>query len=123
LNGGAAAAISNQIVHLFASYYGRGPTRVRTMLTEKLAVVTLRDAMTRAEERLVASGDSAAVRDMRHSLQEAMRAEAVSAIEATVGRGVAAYLTDIDTDANVAIVAFVLDDRPTGKLPDGPIAA
>jgi uncharacterized protein YbcI len=112
-----AAAISNQLVRLFARYFGRGPTKARTTLNTNVALVTLADTMTRAEENLVAAGDAEAVRSMRRTLQRTMRQEAVEAVEQLLGRRVTAYMADIDTDANIAVVVFILEARhETGSV-------
>ena len=68
--------------------------------------------MTRAEESLAAAGESEAVRSMRRTLERQMRQEAVEAVEKIVGRKVIAYLSDIDTDADVAALVFTLEPRP-----------
>jgi uncharacterized protein YbcI len=111
-----AAAMSNQMVRLFARYFGRGPTKARTTLNTNIAVVTMADTMTRAEQNLVAAGEAEAVRAMRRTLQRTMREEAVTAVEDIVDRRVIAYMADIDTEANIAIVAFVLEAQRESGL-------
>jgi uncharacterized protein YbcI len=96
------------MVRLLARYVGRGPTKARTTLRQNLVVVTFGDTMTRAELNLVAAGEAEAVASMRRVFHLTMRDEAVRAIEEVLGRAVVAYLADIDTAANVALVAFVL---------------
>jgi uncharacterized protein YbcI len=108
--------MSNQMVRLFARYFGRGPTKARTTLNTNIAVVTMADTMTRAEQNLVAAGEAEAVRAMRRTLQRTMREEAVTAVEDIVDRRVIAYMADIDTEANIAIVAFVLEAQRESGL-------
>lgn len=112
-----AVAISNQLVRLLAHYVGRGPTKARATLSQNLVVVTFGDTMTRAELNLVAAGEAEAVASMRRVFQAAMREEAVRGVEETLGRTVIAYLADIDTSANIALVAFVLAPRTNGAAP------
>jgi uncharacterized protein YbcI len=114
---GPAVTISNQMVRLLARYVGRGPTQARTTLSHNLVVVTFGDTMTRAEQNLVAAGEAEAVASMRRVFQATMRDEAVQIIEEILGRTVSAYMADIDTAANVALVAFVLDphERPSAE--------
>lgn len=102
-----AASISNQMVRLFAQYFGRGPTKARTTLNTNIAVVLMGEVMTRAEENLVAAGEAKNVRALRRTLQGSMRLEAVAAVEQIVGREITAYMADVDTEANMAVVAFV----------------
>ena len=106
-----AVAISNHMVRLVASWVGRGPTKARTTLNPNLVVVTFGDTMTRAEGNLVAAGEAAAVRGMRRIFHTRMREEAVSGVEGVLGRKVVAYMSDIDTEANVAMMAFLLEPQ------------
>jgi uncharacterized protein YbcI len=105
------------MVRLLARYVGRGPTKARTTLRQNLVVVTFGDTMTRAELNLVAAGEAEAVARMRRVFQATMRDEAVRSIEEILGRTVIAYLADIDTSANIALVAFVLAPRNNGAAP------
>jgi uncharacterized protein YbcI len=104
-----AAAISNQMVHLFSKYFGRGPTRARTTLNTNVALITMADTLTKAEQNLIAAGEAEAVRSLRRTLQGSMRAEAVARIEEILGRTVIGYMADVDTDANMGVVAFVFE--------------
>lgn len=95
-----------------APNFGRGPTKARTTLNTNVVLVVFGETMTRAEESLAAAGESEAVRSMRRTLERQMRQEAVEAVEKIVGRKVIAYLSDIDTDADVAALVFTLEPRP-----------
>jgi uncharacterized protein YbcI len=106
------------MVRLLARYVGRGPTKARTTLSHNLIVVTFGETMTRAELNLVAAGEAEAVATMRRVFQATMRDEAVRMIERIMGRTVIAYLADIDTTADIALVAFVLAPRSAGDSGD-----
>lgn len=110
---GPAVTISNRLVRLLALYVGRGPTKARTTLSSNLVVVTFGETMTRGELNLVAAGEAEAVASMRRVFHATMRDEAIRTIEQVLDRTVSAYLADIDTAANVALVAFVLDPPVT----------
>jgi uncharacterized protein YbcI len=97
------------MVHLFSKYFGRGPTRARTTLNTNVALIAMTDTLTRAEQNLIAAGEAEAVRSLRRTLQGSMRAEAVARIEDILGRKVIGYMADVDTDANMGVVAFVLE--------------
>lgn len=101
--------ISNRMVRLLADYVGRGPTKARTTLTGNLVVVTFGETMTRAEQNLVAAGESGTVLEVRRIFHSRMREEAVAAVEDVVGRQVVSYMADLDPHANMALMAFVLD--------------
>jgi uncharacterized protein YbcI len=96
------------MVHLFSKYFGRGPTRARTTLNTNVALVAMADTLTKAEQNLIAAGEAEAVRSLRRTLHGSMRDEAVARIEEILGRKVVGYMADVDTDANMGVVAFVL---------------
>lgn len=107
-----AAAISSQMVQLFAKYLGRGPSRARTTLNTNVVLVAMEKTMTRAEQNLVVLGEAERVRSLRRTLQHSMRDEAVAMIEDLLARQVVAYTADLDTDADIAVVAFILEPLP-----------
>lgn len=104
------------MVHLFAKYFGRGPTRARTTLNTNLAVVTMSETLTRAEQNLIVAGEAEAVHSLRRTLQGTMRDEAVAGVEQILGRKVVAYMADVDTEANIGVVVFVLDPHTESGL-------
>jgi uncharacterized protein YbcI len=101
--------ISRTIVRLLREYTGRGPTRARTTISGALIVCLLEDTMTTGERTLVANGHRDAVLQMRASYQEAMKGEAVAAVEALTGRKVLAFMSTNHTDPDFAAEVFVLD--------------
>jgi uncharacterized protein YbcI len=107
-----AVAISNRLAQMVAEYVGRGPTHTRTTLSSNVVVVTLSDTMTRGERHLVAAGQSREVRTMRDTFHRSMRDEAVQAVEEITERTVIAYLTDLDTEADIGVITFVLKPHP-----------
>ena len=111
-----ASAISSQMVHLFSKYFGRGPTRARTTLNTNVAVITMSETLTKAEQNLIAAGEAEAVRSLRRTLHGSMRSEAVARIEEILGRRVVGYMADVDTAANLGVVAFVLEHAPETGL-------
>lgn len=107
-----AATISDQMVRLVAQYTGRGPTRARTTLNTNLAVVTFQDTLTRGEQQLVAAGQRDAVLLTRRTFHDVMRPDAVRTVQNLLDRRVVACLADIDPEANVACLVFVLEPWP-----------
>ncbi len=106
-----AAALSNQMVRLMARYIGRGPTKTRSTLSANLAVVTFGDTLTREEQSLLAAGHGELIVSMRRILQHLMREDALRIAAEAIGRRPIAYLTDIDPEANIAVVTFVFEPR------------
>jgi uncharacterized protein YbcI len=120
-NGGArtrgtlSSAISNQMVHLFAEYTGRGPTKAKTTISDDLIVCVLNDALTKGERSLVAAGMAGEVVTMRRHFQTAMSEEAIAGIEELTGRKVLGFLSDSITDPDLSVEAFVLEPVADGS--------
>lgn len=107
-DGGLSMAISREMVALIKDYFGRGPTKARTYIRDNLIVVIMEDTMTKAELTLVKSGNVREVRDLRRLFQETLREGAVELIERLSGRSVSAFMSDHDTEQDVAAEIFVL---------------
>ena len=107
-SGSTAAAISNAVVRITNQYTGRGPTKARTTISNDLIVVTLRDAMLKAERTLVEKGESETVLAMRKKFQRAMRDDLVATVEEHTGRTVAAFMSDNHIDPDMGVEVFAL---------------
>jgi uncharacterized protein YbcI len=114
INGSIATEISNAVVRAYAEYLGRGPTKARTVLGADLVSVVLEDTLTKAERKLVESGEEALVVDTRRVVQATMRDDLVAAVEKLTGRKVVAFLSDQQADPDFAIESFVLEPRAAG---------
>jgi uncharacterized protein YbcI len=106
------AEISNAITRLLGEYTGRGPKNARTTVSGRLVVTLLEDTLTKGERSLVTRGHRDSVLRMRESFQQAMRDDAVSAIQELTGRAVVAFMSANHTDPDYAIECFVLDGDP-----------
>jgi uncharacterized protein YbcI len=100
--------ISRGIVAIYKEYLGRGPTSARTVLTDDSAVTTLQDSLTKAERSLCGEGESEIVREMRRKFQKAMRADITTLVEGVTGRKAVSFLSDHDTNHDVAVEMVVL---------------
>lgn len=107
--GGLRAALANEIVRIYARYYGRGPTRARTVTGTDYAMCILEDVLTPAERTLAASGRADLVRDNRMAFQQAMRETFVSGAERLTGRRVRAFLSQQEVDPEVAVEIFLFE--------------
>ena len=106
--------LSRAMIALTHEYTGRGPTRARTTINGTLVVILLEDTLTKGEKTLVAKGHADAVVNMRYRFQQAMSADATTAIEHLTGRRVTAFLSANHIDPDLAAEIFVLDQPPTG---------
>jgi uncharacterized protein YbcI len=109
--GDELAEITNGIVHLFREYYGRGPTRAKSyMLEDRYVVTILRDTLTTVERTLAQNGEVDMVRRVRLVFQEAMADSFKGVVEKALGRGVAAYHSQILVEPDVGFEFFFLED-------------
>jgi uncharacterized protein YbcI len=109
-------AISNLVVRIYADHVGRGPTKARAYADRDIIVCVMEDTMTKAERTLVASGRGAAVMQVRDALQETMREELVSGIEALTGRRVIAQNGSATLEPDVKSDLFILDSQDPAQL-------
>jgi uncharacterized protein YbcI len=110
--------ISNVMVRLYKTQFGRGPTQVRTHWAGSDAlVVFLEDTLAPAERSLVKLGEHQRLRDLRMFFQYASIREFCEPVEQITGRKVRSFLSAIDTQVEgLSIETFVL--HPAGY--DGP---
>ena len=109
-------AISNLVVRIYADRVGRGPTKARAYADRDIIVCVMEDTMTKAERTLVESGKGAAVMQVRDALQETMREELASGIEALTGRRVIAQNGSATLEPDVKSDLFILDSQDPAQL-------
>jgi uncharacterized protein YbcI len=107
------ATISNEIVRLQAEYYGKGPTRAKTYISEDLVVVVLEESFTRAEKTLAQRGEREAIEHIRRRFQQQMADEFTSVVEQATGRKVRVFLSETNIDQDVSVETFLLADERT----------
>jgi uncharacterized protein YbcI len=110
--------ISNVMVRLYKTQFGRGPTQARTFWAGPDAVVVfLEDTLAPAERSLVRLGEHQRLRDLRMVFQYATLREFCEPIEHLTGRKVRSFLSATDTEVDgLSIETFIL--HPAGY--DGP---
>jgi uncharacterized protein YbcI len=107
-SGAAAADISNSIVHLFRTHYGRGPTKAKTYLFDDYVFCVLQNILTTSEQTLVEAGQHELVRKTRLSFQEVLKDEFMAAVEKATGRRVLAYHSQVVFEPDMGFEIFVL---------------
>lgn len=111
------ADISREIVKAHAQYYGRGPTKARTVWKEDVVVVILEEIFTRAERTLVDAGHFDQVRATRQAFQDEVAPLLCQMVEQATGREVRSFLSQVNPDG-IAAEVFVLVRRDTdGSAP------
>jgi uncharacterized protein YbcI len=106
---GALRDISTAMVQIYKDQFGRGPTKVRTNYAGRdVLVCTLEATLTPAERNLQAMGEHQRLRDIRLLFQYAEESRFVAPVERITGRKVKAFISGIDTNADIAVEMFVL---------------
>jgi uncharacterized protein YbcI len=104
------AEISREMVRLYKDQFGRGPTKVKTEFAgPDIVVCTLEDSFTPAERTLVEMGEHQRMRDTRLYFQHATEEEFRGTIERLLNRRVRAFLSGLDTVADVSAEVFYLE--------------
>jgi uncharacterized protein YbcI len=111
--GDARAEIATQIVRLHSEYYGRGPTKAKTHLSDDVVVVVLEETFTKAERTLIGRGETDAIQEIRRRFQQSMADEFKSIVEQATGRVVRAFLSETNLEADVAVEFFLLGEPRT----------
>jgi uncharacterized protein YbcI len=107
LSGAARSDVSTGLVQLYRRFYGRGPTRAKTVYEGDVLTTVLADIFTTVEQTLVDRGHADLVTGVRHAFQEAMRHEFIATVEANTGRTVESFCSGVDVEHAVATETFV----------------
>jgi uncharacterized protein YbcI len=104
------AQISTEMVQLYKELFGRGPTSARTHFAgSDVVLVTLEESLTPAERTMAELGEHQRLRDVRLFFQYAREQDLRDMIERSTGRRVRAFISGMDTRADVACEVFYLE--------------
>ncbi len=112
--GDVRTAISDGLVALLREYYGRGPERTRTYVSDDLVVCLLRGGFTRVEQTLLESGHGGDVIRQRMVFQDVMRHRFEEVVERATGRKVIGFMSGNQQEPDMICEVFVL--APTQLL-------
>ncbi len=111
--GSELASLSNAMVRIYKEQFGRGPTKARSSWCgPDVITVLLENTLTPAERNLRNLGEHKHLRDLRLLFQYAEANLFCEPVERLTGRKVRAFISGIDTEADVATETFVL--HPSG---------
>jgi uncharacterized protein YbcI len=111
-SGAVVAEISREVVQLHARYYGRGPTKAKSVWRNDVVVVVLEEVFTKAELVLVEAGRFDQVRSHRQAFQDEIEPLLCRIVERATGRPVRAFLSQVSgEDRGIASEVFVLGGR------------
>jgi uncharacterized protein YbcI len=107
-SGDVRTAISDGLVALLKEYYGRGPERTKTYVSDDLVVCLLRGGFTRVEQTLFEGGHGEDVIRQRMAFQDVMRARFEQVVEQATGRRVVGFMSGNQQDPDMICEIFVL---------------
>lgn len=107
-DGDLRTAISDGLVALLKEYYGRGPDKAKTYLSEDLVVCLLRGGFTPVEQTLREGGHGADVIRQRMAFQDVMRHRFEQVVEHATGRRVVGFMSGNQQDPDMICEVFVL---------------
>jgi uncharacterized protein YbcI len=110
-------AISNAMARIKREFYGKGPSRTRTFMCDRIVFAMLDDVLTPVELALKKDGRSSLVRRVRLTFEDIMTHTFTGEIERLTGARVLAYHSQIVFDPDMAIEIFVLDQQASGETP------
>ncbi|MDX6582962.1 MAG: hypothetical protein QOI10_2146 [Solirubrobacterales bacterium] len=103
------SAITVAMVTLHRRYYGKGPTEAKTYAINDTILCILKGGFTTVEQTLMADGKTEEVERIRRSFQKTMKDRFIDVIESTIDRHVIAYMSQVNTDPDVAVELFMLE--------------
>jgi uncharacterized protein YbcI len=104
--------VSRAMTRIYVEQFGRGPERVHSHYAGPDAIVCfLTNTLTPVERTLGTLDEHQRLRDMRMLFQYAAEQDFRGAIEQITGRKVTAFVSGIDTRADVASELFTLEPR------------
>jgi uncharacterized protein YbcI len=107
--------ISNEMVRIYKEQFGRGPTKARTDYAgPDVIVATLEESLTPAENNMAKMGEHQRLRDVRMFFQYATEDHFRETIERVTGRKVRAFVSGLDTKADVSTEVFYLVPQHPG---------
>ena len=106
--GDVRTAISDGLVALLKEFYGRGPEKAKTYVTDDLVVCLLRGGFTAVEQTLLEGGHGEDVIRQRMAFQDVMRERFEQVVEDATGRRVVGFMSGNQQDPDMICEVFVL---------------
>ena len=107
-SGDVRTQISDGVVALLKEFYGRGPDRTKTYVSDDLVVCLLRGGFTRVEQTLLEGGQGQDVIRQRMVFQQVMRHRFEEVVERATGRKVVGFMSGSQQDPDMICEVFVL---------------
>jgi uncharacterized protein YbcI len=114
-DGDVRTAISDGLVGLLKEYYGRGPERTKTYVSDDLVVCLLRGGFTRVEQTLLEGGHGEDVIRQRMAFQNVMRERFERVVEEATGRKVIGFMSGNQQDPDMICEIFILASNDVAR--------
>jgi len=112
--GSLVAEISREIVRVHARFYGRGPTRAKTVWRDEIVICILEDIFTKAELLLIEGDRFEDVRLHRIAFQDEVAPLLRGGVEAVVGQDPVDDVPTLHLGGTVALPGHHKFPRPAG---------
>ena len=107
-DGDVRTAVSDGLVALLKEYYGRGPDKAKTYVSDDLVVCLLRGGFTPVEQTLREGGHGDDVIRQRMAFQDVMRVRFEQVVEKATGRRVVGFMSGNQQNPDMICEVFVL---------------
>lgn len=101
--------ISDEIASVYKARYGRGPTKITTLILPEAVVCLLRGVNSTAQAALVELGKVDLAQAVHGELQMGMADEMTAIVEGLTGRTVSAYVPGFNAAADATTDVFYLE--------------
>jgi uncharacterized protein YbcI len=106
---GPRAEISNAVVGLHRTYFGKGPTKAKTYIQDDVILCVLESGSTQVEQALCAGGKAVQARQARTELlQEAAKKAFCQKLESLTHRQVISFTSGYCPESDVTTLVFLL---------------
>jgi uncharacterized protein YbcI len=110
------ADVSNAIVRIHKQFYGKGPVKARSHLSQDVLTVILEGGFTRGEQTLHDHGHGQEVVRSRLAMQQSIENEFRAAVESILYRSVRSFMSANDPSNDLQAEVFVLYPRGAEEL-------
>jgi uncharacterized protein YbcI len=108
--GDMLARLSDEMVRAKKQFFGKGPERAKSYMLDDMLFVVMRGGLTRAEDTMLRFGRENMVRQFRQLFENEMTEVLTGLVEATTGRTVINYQSQIMFDPDVIVEMFVFEE-------------
>ena len=103
------AQISNEMVRAQKTFFGRGPTQVKSYLLDDFLLIVMRGGFLPVERTMLEAGKEDIVRQYRQDFENEMTSRLTGKMEELTGRKILTYQSQTLFDPDIVIEIFFFD--------------